>query len=348
MTTKTTSDDEILQTLREKKVERANDEFAELDSKSLEMYKQYIKRIYKEIFVGKRIKNNKLTPELLIKHRRRVIDNLKPYSINIRRNMYGALYAYTNDGLVYTKENKNENYRDLSVSDAKDYRKIVSEQKSTDQEKDNWVTKSEYLQKLHEHKLIAVNFMNTKKKNHKYDAKELQTIQNYILLLLMSHQYFPARRSQDWTEFKIRGDIDSNNHNYLENNKMIFNKFKTAKYQPDKRQVEILKPALKRVLDMWIKINPYEYLLVDANGNKLNHTKIYQRLNKLFGKKVSVNMLRKTHYTEGYGLAYNRAQQLRKEADAIEKSLAEDMKRGGSSIRNAPHYEKIDIINREV
>ena len=101
---------------------------------------------------------------------------------------------------------------------------------------------------------------------------------------------------------KIRGDIDRSIHNEIDGNKFIFNKFKTAQFQTDKRQIQSIKPALKKILDKWISINPNEYLLINTKQQKLNHTTFYQRLTKIFGKKVSVNMLRKLNYTEGYGL----------------------------------------------
>ena len=69
---------------------------------------------------------------------------------------------------------------------------------------------------------------------------------------------------------------------------------------------------MKRILDKWIAINPHEYLLVNSKGLKLNPTTLYQRLSKLFQKDASVNMLRKMVYTEGYGVAYAKHKQIRK------------------------------------
>ena len=75
--------------------------------------------------------------------------------------------------------------------------------------------------------------------------------------------------------------------------RFIFNKFKTAKYQKDKRQATKIKPRLKKILLLWSKINPNDYLLVNKKGQKLNHMTLYQRFAKLLDKNASVNMIRK-------------------------------------------------------
>jgi predicted adenine nucleotide alpha hydrolase (AANH) superfamily ATPase len=86
---------------------------------------------------------------------------------------------------------------------------------------------------------------------------------------------------------------------------------------------------LKRLLQKWITINPTDYLFFDSNMNPLSSVKITQRLNKIFGKKASINALRHSYLTSKYG-------------DMIKQnnSLAEDMKEMGSSMNMATTYIK--------
>ena len=346
------SDDEIRQIIREKKRERSG-ENAELSSNSIEFYKQAIKRIYKNVISNNnKIRSKKLNPQLFVMNKLEIINNIKTYdNPKVKTNLYSSLYAFTND----------TEFQDLAVQKKKEYQVIKEQQNPTKQEQENWMTRKEFMKKLEEHKLIAENLWNSKPDNHRYTVKELLIIQNCIILIVVSHIYFPIRRSEDWTEMKIRGDIDRSIHNEIEGNKFIFNKFKTAQFQPDKRQVQTIKPALKKILDKWISINPNEYLFINAKQQKLNHTTFYQRLTKIFGgRKVSVNMLRKLNYTEGYGLAYKQGKEKREEANTLdpeiyfekikalreeainmEKDLAKDMRLGGSNIRNACYYEKL-------
>jgi hypothetical protein len=345
------SDDKIRQIIKDKKRER-DGENAELSSNSIEFYKQGIKRIYKNVISNNnKIRRKKLEPKLFEINKIDIINNIKEYeNPKVKTNLYSSLYAFTND----------IDYQNLAVEKQKEYQVIVKKQELSKTEKENWITREQFMKKLQEHKLIAENLWDSKPDNYTFSVNELLSIQNYIILVLVSHIYFPIRRSEDWTEMKIRGDIDRSIHNEIDRNKFIFNKFKTAQFQPDKRQIQSIKPALKKILDKWISINPNEYLLINTKQQKLNHTTFYQRLTKIFGKKVSINMLRKLNYTEGYGLAYKKSKEkrneannldpeiyfekiklLREEANKIEKELAKDMKAGGSNIRNAPHYEKI-------
>ena len=108
---------------------------------------------------------------------------------------------------------------------------------------------------------------------------------------------------------------------------MVFNRFKTAKtYGEQKVQ---LPTALKTILNKWIKINPTEYLFFDSNMNPLTSVKITQRLNKIFGKKASINALRHSYLSTKY-------------ADTIKtnNAMAEDLKEMGSSMIQAPVYIK--------
>jgi hypothetical protein len=117
--------------------------------------------------------------------------------------------------------------------------------------------------------------------------------------------------------FKIK-NIDKGHDNFINKNFFVFNSYKTAKTY-GQQQVEIPK-ELKTILNKWIKINPTEFLLFDISYKPLSNVKLNQRLNKLFGKKVGVNMMRKSYLSDKYG-------------DLIDKKneLAIDMKLMGSS-----------------
>ena len=229
------SDDEFRQILKEKKKER-DGTGAELSSNSLEFYKQHIKTIYKNVISNNNnIKRRKLEPKLYVIHKLDIINNIKSYeNPKVKTNLYSSLYAFTND----------TDYQNLAVEKQKEYQVIVKKQELSKTEKENWITREQFMKKLQEHKLIAENLWNSKPDNYTFSVNELLSIQNYIILVLVSHIYFPIRRSEDWTEMKIRGDIDRSIHNEIDRNKFIFNKFKTAQFQTNKRQIQSIKPAL--------------------------------------------------------------------------------------------------------
>ena len=61
--------------------------------------------------------------------------------------------------------------------------------------------------------------------------------------------------------------------------------------------------------------------------NPLSSVKITQRLNKIFGKKASINQMRKTYLSTKYA-----------DTIKINNALAEDLKEMGSSMIQAPIY----------
>jgi hypothetical protein len=141
--------------------------------------------------------------------------------------------------------------------------------------------------------------------------------------------YIKPRRSKDFVDFKIR-NVDKETDNYMDKNKFVFNSYKTAKTY-GKQEVDI-PVQLRNIITKWSKINPTDYLLFDANMNKLSSVKLNQRLNRIFdGKKVGVNQLRHTYLTDKFG------DTIRKK-----KELADTMEDMGSSSAMADTYIKKD------
>jgi hypothetical protein len=157
---------------------------------------------------------------------------------------------------------------------------------------------------------------------------DLQQIQSFIILSLLGGFFIPPRRSKDFCDFKIK-NVDTAKDNYMDKNKLFFNSYKTQKYY-GRQDLDIPVP-LKNIIRKWITINPTEYLLFDSNGNPLTAVKLNQRLNKLFGKKASVNALRHTYLTDKY-----------EEHSKTSKKLANEMEDMGSSAKMASTYIKTD------
>lgn len=57
---------------------------------------------------------------------------------------------------------------------------------------------------------------------------------------------------------------------------------------------------LDTILKKWLKINPSDYVLISSNNKPLSSSQITKMLNKIFGKDVSVNMLRHIYLTNYY------------------------------------------------
>jgi len=277
-----------------------------LSAGSLTTYTSILRSLHKKIWGG----------EIDLKNfddSKKVIEYLKNLEPNKRKTLLSALVVITDDG----------DYRKLMMSDVSDYNKQINKQEKSENQKQSWVDTNDV-------KLIYDNLKRNadllyKKGSH--TSSELQQIQNFIILALMSGIFIPPRRSLDYCEFKIR-NVDREKDNYLDKNKLVFNRYKTFKTYGT--QEVVIPVQLRNILNKWSKINPSEYLLIDTNGNKLNSVKLNQRLNSIFGgKKVATNQLRHTFLTDKYA-----------ETSKKNKEMEEDLKDMATNVPKS--YIKLD------
>ena len=242
-----------------------------------------------------------------------ILAYLKDLSPSKRKTVLSALVVVT--GL--------KDYKDKMLLDIQSYNCDIDKQKKTVSQEENWVSPEEVKDVLLELQTNA-NLLYKKKTK---TAQDLQNIQNYIILCLMSGIYIVPRRSKDYTDFKIKG-INTEKDNYMSKNKLIFNSYKTAKYYG--QQTLVVPKELACILRKWEKINETEYLLFDAKNNQLTSVKLNQRLNKIFGgKKVACIMLRHSYLTGKF----------EKTSEEVKK-MDEDLAKMGSSAMQANLYIK--------
>lgn len=213
-----------------------------------------------------------------------VIEAMKDKAPSSRKTTFAALIAIT--------AKDKEKYKTALLDDSKVYEKFIKSQKKTESQGENWKDYDQ-IKSIYETMFAKVKpLLNSKEPLEYFDYKKLQ---DFIALSLTSGYWIPPRRSTDWTEFKIR-NIDKAKDNYLDKNEFVFNQYKTAKFY-DTQRVEIPK-GLKIILSKFIKLNPNEYLLTNASGNKLNNVRLTQLLNKIFGNRISTSMLRHIYLSD--------------------------------------------------
>jgi integrase len=244
-----------------------------ISESSVNTYASILKNLYKNVFKSEDIDLKKF------ENTAPIISYLKDLEPRKRKTILASLVVITD----------NKRYRDQMLKDIEEYRADESTQMKSDKQNDSWLEKSE-ISDIFNDMTTNVNILYKKKS---LTMPDLQDIQNYIILCVLSGIFIPPRRSKDYVDFKIR-DIDREKDNYIDKKVMVFNSYKTAKtYQ---RQEIPIPPELLKILNKWIKVNPTDYLLFDSNMNPLTSVKLNQRLDKLFGgKKVGVNSLRHTY-----------------------------------------------------
>jgi hypothetical protein len=261
--------EEIIKYIKEK---RPN-----ISQSSLKTYESIIRNLYDKMGW----KNEPYDLKLFDKESNKVLEYLKNKEPKKRKTILSALVVITD----------NKDYRELMLDDIKTYNKNHSKQEIED--KENWTEHNE-VEKITNTLRHNANLLY---KKNKLTLNDLQEIQNYIIMVLFNGEYIPPRRSKDYVNFKIK-NINKEKDNYMNKNEFIFNSYKTAKTYG--QQIIEIPKELKAIINKWVKVNPTDYLLFDVNLGPLSNVKMTQRLNKLLGKKASVNALRKSYLSNKY------------------------------------------------
>lgn len=307
-----------------------------LSDNSLKTYVSTLKNIYKRVFP-----DDTEIDIMKFNDHKKFIDVLKNLENNKRKSILSALVVISSkngDGVSV--------YRDLMIKDVKKYNEDQLKNEKTESQKENWVDQDE-IKKLFD--LYQNEANKTMKIKEDLTMPQLQTIQNYIILCLCAGIYIAPRRSIDWTYMKWR-NYDANIDNYYSgpiNKKVfVFNKYKTAKFY-HKQNIDV-PTELKNILNKWTKRIRSDYILFDSNNNQMSPVKLNQRINKIFDKKVGVNILRHSYITAKYdGKAMPTLKDITETAEQMSHGLKthlEYIKKGESDdVVNAVDTVKEDV-----
>ena len=265
-----------------------------LSMSSLKTYTSILKNLYKRCFGAGEINVENFS------ECEKVLEQMKDLEPSKRKSILSALVVITDK----------KPYRDAMLEDITKYNTLMDTHEKSDKEKESWLNEDDISSVLNKLKEEATFLYKKKTLN----MNDLQQIQNYIIICLLGGVYVPPRRSTDYCLMKIR-NYSKEEDNYFEKNQLVFNKYKTAKTY--KQQTLTVPPELKSILNKWIKVNPTDFLLFDNNNAPLTNVKMTQRLNKIFGKKSSVNSLRHSYLTTKFGSQI----EIQKEMNDVSKDM---------------------------
>lgn len=247
-----------------------------------------------------------------------IMDKLKDYKENTKKSYLSAIEAV----LSLFKKNKKslklyETYKGLLEEKKKDYNE-KDKNKTNDKEQENWIsleeikkTKEDLLEGLFEKKSITATEWN-------------KLLRAFIISLYTD---LLPRRNQDYllcfiTKKMKKDDNKDLNYLVLDENKFVFNKYKTSK-SGGQQIIEFgNNEDFKRILNLYLKHHPLFKkskglipLLVDAKGvPPTTPNWITKLLNKSFKKKVGSSMLRKIYLTSKYGDQLEKLKEMQSDA----------------------------------
>jgi hypothetical protein len=277
-----------------------------LSESSIKTYAGILKNLYKDVFTGD------LDYHKLLKESDKVMEHLMKVKYNVRKTILSALVCIS-EGAVQMK------YRKQMLEDAHQYNAEQKENKMTDVQKTNWIPWSSVLEHL-----------GTLKKKYFYVFSEkapsmidLLNLQKYVIL--SCYTLIPPRRLQDFCLMKVSG-FNKEKDNFYEKGSFHFRTYKTAKFLG--LQIEKVPKPLEALLKKWIALTKNENLFFDYYSKPLTSSGLSKIFNSIFGKNISVNMLRHIYITEKSG--------------PLMKELAETAKAMGHSAGQAELYVKND------
>jgi hypothetical protein len=305
-----------------------------LSDSSVNTYASVLRNVYKRAF-NSDAKEEDMNIDRFNKEEEKVLESVKSYAPSKRKSILAALVVISGG---------NAKYRKPMLEDIAEYREEIGLQKKSQKQKENWVSTEELQQMYAKWNAIATPLL---KRKDALTSQELQRVQNFVMLAL--YTLIPPRRSADYFNFKIR-NVNESEDNFMKPTKVkkgnpeptdasgerittkqmfVFNKYKTAwKYHAQNSPVP---PELENIIKAWIRVNPHEYLLVDTNGNKLDASKMHQRFNAIFGRKVSTTAFRHSFLTDKY-----------KDTMEAMQEMNSDLQKMGSSSAQASTYVKLD------
>lgn len=272
-----------------------------LSDSSVKTYTTLIKSVCKNVF-----KNMETTEKELNDEYEKVLEYYKEKPSASRKTYLSALFVLT----------KNKHYQNEMNDDIQKVKTFNDTQEKTETQRSNWLTQDKLDEVFNNLETNAKHLF----KKTTLTGKEQQQMVDYILLLVMNGRLISPRRSMDYTEFKIK-NIDKDKDNFMDKSEFVFNRYKTDKFYNQQRVS--IPNQLRLIINKWIKINPTDYLLFDANQNKLTSAKVNQRFNKLFGSRQGANSIRHLFLTSKFGYTIEQQKEMDKTAEEMGTSSAQ-------------------------
>ena len=223
-----------------------------------------------------KLSDKELSIKWYSKNEKEIINHLKKAPRSTRKTVLSGVYVLSGSNVIHQE----------MLSEAKLANDEYKQNNKNSKQEANWLTQAEVIKVF---EVLETKVFDLIKNKKVFNKEDLMLVRDYVLLGLYVKQN--PRRALDYSEMKIK-NVNKKVDNYILKNEFVFNRYKTAKvYSTQKINIDPV--FLKFLKKHWInKLNTTDYLLIDHDNNKMNSNKITKALNSIFGKNISVNMLR--------------------------------------------------------
>ena len=186
-----------------------------LSASSIKTYTSILSSLYGKVFGN----SDDIDPKKF-EDTEKILAHLHGLPPNKRKTILSALVVVTDD----------KKYREIMLEDIQSYNKDLSKQEKTPEQEESWISQGD-VKTVFDKLQTNANLLYKKKEP---TPKDLQQIQDYIIMSVLSGVFISPRRSLDYVSFKIK-NINDKEDNFLSKNQFVFNKYKTAKYYNEQR-----------------------------------------------------------------------------------------------------------------
>jgi len=252
--------------------------------------------------ISKGIKNNLVTQFDFVKYKDDILTYLDTLSLTQRKSKIAGIISLLSDK-ADDKDYKDviEEMRTVMNDTAREYDEKEVGQEMTPRQKENYLPWPEIMaiyEKLKAHALPLLKIPIDKITNDVFEI-----LQNYVLLSV--YCLIPPRRVKDFALFKIRNfdtsEGSKDNYMAIEKKKpfFVFNTYKNAG-RLGSQKVPIT-TELKKIIEMWVKINPTDWLIVSNKRAKIQLNRINTMLNNIFKRNLAPTLMRHAYLTHHFG-----------------------------------------------
>lgn len=296
------------------KLKKAIDERRNIKENSLRAYIISIKKLHSAIFGDdKELKNVDF-----LKDEDKVLDAIKDLKLNTQKNYLSAVIVSLDAMDDKKYETELTEYREYLDKLNKEYQDELNENKKTEDQEENWVSMKNLKKVMNSYKADLTDRNVFKKDKGTLTKKQMDILQMWVVANLYLHDDNPPIRL-DYGGMKIisENDYDDLNDDDLESNNYLvvksrtnkffhFGNFKTKKSHGTKK-IPVGK-VLNSVLNIWLKFNETDHLLIDSRGNQMSSNQLSKYIAKTFqptGKRVTANLLRHIYISEKHPVKEN-------------------------------------------
>jgi len=216
------------------------------------------------------------------------------------------------------------NYYGKMMKDAmNEARTYENSNTKTERQEENWIDWEDVLKRYEKLNRYVDGLLDEDtKKEIMRDKNAREKVARVMLLAL--YVLIPPRRTLDYFEMYVDDADDDKQKNYYdrEKNEFVFNNYKTAKHggQDRIKVPDDLKSVLERHIEFYDIKKGEKLLRMSMGSPPTSIAWIGNHLNILFGKKISVSMLRHIYLTGKYG---DNLDEMKRDAEMMAHTLSE-------------------------